>query len=127
MPKSEKDYAKEFARKGGHARAQSMTPEERRKSALKAIRARWKNQAAGEGSDEREQPKGIGTMRMLKGKKLKRQADTVNLSMRKMVSAVCWHWAMPWAGDDDQLEKQAAQLSADIVKLFSMIQEMRTP
>jgi hypothetical protein len=46
MPKSEKDYAKEFASKGGHARAKSMTPEQRRKSALKAIRARWKKAKA---------------------------------------------------------------------------------
>ena len=42
MPKTEKDYAKEFARKGGYARAQSLTAEEQSKIGRKAARARWK-------------------------------------------------------------------------------------
>jgi hypothetical protein len=46
MTQTEKDYSKEFASKGGRARAQSMTPEERRRSALKAVRARWKKAKA---------------------------------------------------------------------------------
>ena len=37
-------YASEFARKGGKARAQKMTAEERRESARKAIAARWAKQ-----------------------------------------------------------------------------------
>jgi hypothetical protein len=34
-------YASQFARKGGHARAQKLTPEERSESARKAVQARW--------------------------------------------------------------------------------------
>lgn len=38
------NYASEFARKGGKARAQKMTAEERRESARKAVEARWAKQ-----------------------------------------------------------------------------------
>jgi hypothetical protein len=41
MTKTEKDYAAEFARKGGHARAQKLTAEQRKRSARKAAKARW--------------------------------------------------------------------------------------
>jgi hypothetical protein len=34
-------YASQFARKGGHARAQKLTPEQRSESARKAVLARW--------------------------------------------------------------------------------------
>jgi hypothetical protein len=34
-------YASQFARKGGHARAKKLTPEERSDAARKAVQARW--------------------------------------------------------------------------------------
>ena len=34
-------YATQFARKGGHARAKKLSPEERSESARKAVEARW--------------------------------------------------------------------------------------
>jgi hypothetical protein len=39
--REELTYAQQFARKGGKARAQKLTPEQRRESARKAAKARW--------------------------------------------------------------------------------------
>jgi hypothetical protein len=44
MAKKKDSYAVEFARKGGKARAKKLTAEERKKSAQKAAKARWKTQ-----------------------------------------------------------------------------------
>lgn len=41
MAKKKQDYAAEFARKGGKARAKALTPERRKEIARKAIAARW--------------------------------------------------------------------------------------
>ena len=41
MAKSQKEYASEFASKGGKARAKALTPERRKEIARKAIAARW--------------------------------------------------------------------------------------
>jgi general stress protein YciG len=41
MAKSPKQYAQEFARKGGNARAKALTPEQRKEIARKAAQARW--------------------------------------------------------------------------------------
>lgn len=41
MAKSAKDYAAEFARKGGRARAKQLSPERRKEIARKASEARW--------------------------------------------------------------------------------------
>jgi len=38
---TKKEYASEFARKGGKARAKALTPEQRKAIARKAIAARW--------------------------------------------------------------------------------------
>ena len=41
VTKSKKDYASEFASKGGKARAKALSPERRKEIARKAIAARW--------------------------------------------------------------------------------------
>jgi general stress protein YciG len=52
MAKNQKDYATEFARKGGKARAKALSPERRREISRKAITARWK--AVKKGSKKRD-------------------------------------------------------------------------
>jgi hypothetical protein len=41
MAKSQDEYAAEFARKGGKARAKALTDEQRKRIARKAAAARW--------------------------------------------------------------------------------------
>jgi general stress protein YciG len=41
MAKTRKEYAQEFARKGGKARAKALTPEQRKEIARKAAVTRW--------------------------------------------------------------------------------------
>jgi general stress protein YciG len=41
MAKTRKDFATEFARSGGKARAKALTPEQRKQIASKAAKARW--------------------------------------------------------------------------------------
>jgi len=41
MAKTKKEYAAEFASKGGKARAKALTPEKRKEIARKAIATRW--------------------------------------------------------------------------------------
>jgi hypothetical protein len=40
-----KKYFSEMGKKGGSARALSLSPEKRRKIALKAVKIRWKNKS----------------------------------------------------------------------------------
>jgi len=46
MP-TKKEYAQAFARKGGKARAKSLTPEQRKEIARKAAAARWAKKPKG--------------------------------------------------------------------------------
>ncbi len=48
MVKSLKDYAAEFSRKGGKARAKALTKEERKAIAQKAAKARWSKKNKGQ-------------------------------------------------------------------------------
>lgn len=41
MAKNKESYAVQFARKGGKARADKLTPEQRKEIARKAVQARW--------------------------------------------------------------------------------------
>ncbi len=50
MTKTEKDYAAEFARKGGHVRAQKLTPEQRKRSASKAAKSPMEESEGGIGT-----------------------------------------------------------------------------
>jgi hypothetical protein len=45
--KTPKEYAAEFASKGGKARAKALTPERRKEIARKAIAARWNSKKKG--------------------------------------------------------------------------------
>jgi hypothetical protein len=63
------EYKRQFASKGGKARAQNMTAEERRNFALNAIRARWANVTPKEREEFRKKVSRAAKARWAKARK----------------------------------------------------------